>query len=114
MKVSRFLKCYTNPIVTILAAVFYAYFGAQDGGEGNDKTGMLYVLSAIFFAFLGVWVFTIGAVVALVQVIYGSVKHARTKQNSEEYQHYFIGFGITAIGYAIIFLIPVFQSIGVL
>ena len=71
-------------VITAIAAVFYIFF-AGDGGtdaikavdsvEAVEAVGIIYALSAIAFGFLAVWVFSIGALIVLVQLIYGLVKY---------------------------------------
>ena len=67
---------------------------------------MIYALSAAMFGFLAVWVFSIGALIVLVQLIYGLVKYFTVKENRAVYLHYFYGFAVSIISYIIIFSMP--------
>ena len=71
--------------------------------DNVDAMSKLYAISAIVFSLLSIWVFSIGALVVLVQLIYGLVKYFTVKENKSEYIHYFIGFAISMFGYIVIF-----------
>lgn len=113
MSILRFVKCYSNPFLTLLTAFFFLiYYGDAEivaGGETNklaESMGSTYALGAVVFGLLAVWVFSLGALIVLVQLIYGLVKYFTVKEDKSIYLHYFYGFAISLFSYAIIFTAP--------
>ena len=106
MKILQFIACYGNPVITLSAAVFYLYFAGESSDSVelmSDTAAVTYTLMAVIFGLLGVWVFSIGALITLVQPIYGLVKYFTAKKNKDVYLHYFYGFAVAIFSYVIIF-----------
>jgi len=80
---------------------------AVDSADAVESFGVIYALSAIAFGFLAVWVFSIGALIVLVQLIYGLVKYFTVKENKAVYLHYFYGFAVALLSYVIIFSVSI-------
>ncbi len=112
MNIMRFIVCYSNPLITAMTAVLYLVFsgnnmdGVTAAAEYSNVIRLGYGLSAALFGFLAIWVFSIGALVVLVQLVYGLVKYFTVKENKAIYLHYFYGFAIALINYIIIFTAP--------
>jgi len=96
INITRFIKCYGNPVLIALFSVFYIFFPLPE--MPVDEYGVYFYV----FCILAVWVFTSGVVIALVQPIYGLVKYFTVKENKAIYLHYFYGFAVVALSYAII------------
>ncbi len=112
--IMRFIKCYANPVIILLAALFAIAFSgnteaikAIESEEAVETLGIIYALSAIVYGFLSVWVFSIGALIVLVQLIYGLVKYFTVEENKDVYLHYFYGFAISLFSYVIIFSVSI-------
>lgn len=107
----RIIVCYSNPVITAITALFFLIFsgdnmdGVKTAAENVDAIAVGYALSTALFGFLAIWVFSIGMLVVLVQLIYGLVKYCTVEENKAVYFHYFYGFAIALFSYAIIFAI---------
>jgi len=105
INIIRFITCYGNPVIIAFTGVLYLFFSGYGDTEAFKSLGMLYALSAVIFSFSAIWVFSIGALIVLVQLIYGLVKYFTVKENRAVYLHYFYGFAVSIISYVIIFTI---------
>ena len=110
MSIVRFIKCYSHPFIILLTAFLFLIFSGDaevvTGGNSDkliDSSGIIYTLAAITFSLLAVWIFSIGALVVLVQLVYGLVKYFSVEENKAVYLHYFYGFAIALFSYIVIF-----------
>ncbi len=105
----RFIVCYSNPVLTAMTALLFLMFsgentdGVKTAAENIDTVAVAYALSAVLFGSLAIWVFSIGALIVLGQLVYGSVKYFTVEENKAIYLHYFYGFAIAIFSYTIIF-----------
>ena len=103
VSIFQFLKYYSNGIVTIIAAIFYVAFSGETSEPSGLSTDYAYVIGTIIFAILAVWVFSLGALVTLVQLIYGLAKYFLAKEKELANLYHCVGAAIAILGYVIIF-----------
>ena len=100
----RLCLYYSNALITLTAAVAYFILPETNSNSLETEATFLVVMSALIFSALAIWVFSIGALITVGQLIYGFVKYVSTEENKLFYLHHCYAAIIAILAYGCIFL----------
>lgn len=99
MHIFKLILCYANAVLIIICAIS---FQIHNGTDVNAFT-LGKAIDVIIFSFLSLWAFTVGFLIAFVQLIYGIIKTGFAEKKKIFYKHTLAAALLSVVAYVVIF-----------
>jgi hypothetical protein len=99
MHIFILILCYANAVLITVCAISFQIHNGIDVSAFN----MGKAIDVVIFGILSLWVFTIGFVIAFVQLVYGIIKTGFAKEKKIFHKHTLAAALISTVAYIVIF-----------
>ena len=105
MHIVKYILCYANAVLIVICAISFQIHNGTDVNAFNNMNAFNYekAIDVVIFGILSFWAFTIGALITLVQLIYGIIKTSSAEKRKPFHKHMLAAALISIVAYVVIF-----------